>query len=77
MEFAELAPEKNEPDGHGSVPLQSVFLHVTKACNLSCKYCYFSARTPMPDEMTTEDFDNLWPLLGSGPIKYLAGSMMD
>jgi len=46
-----------------TVPLRSVFLHVTKACNLSCSYCYFSARIPMRDEMTTTEFSTLWPQL--------------
>ena len=44
-----------------TVSLRNVFLHVTKACNLHCGYCYFSARKPLPDEMTTEEFAHLWP----------------
>lgn len=46
-----------------TVPLRNVFLHVTKACNLYCKYCYFSASRPLPDEMTTDEFMHLWPQL--------------
>lgn len=46
-----------------AVPLQSVFLHVTKACNLNCSYCYFSARRPMRDEMSAAEFSSLWPQL--------------
>ena len=44
-----------------TVALRNVFLHVTKACNLRCSYCYFSASQPLPDEMTTEEFARLWP----------------
>ena len=44
-------------------PLETVFLHVTKACNLSCRYCYFSAQRPLPDEMSTAEFATLWPQL--------------
>ena len=44
-----------------TLSLQNVFLHVTKACNLRCVYCYFSAREPLPDEMTTAEFAGLWP----------------
>ncbi len=44
-----------------TVALKNVFLHVTKACNLRCAYCYFSASQPLPDEMTTEEFTRLWP----------------
>ena len=47
----------------GPVSLQNVFLHVTKACNLNCSYCYFSAKKPMRDEMTTVEFERLWPQL--------------
>jgi MoaA/NifB/PqqE/SkfB family radical SAM enzyme len=52
-----------EPEEIACVPLRNVFLHVTKACNLHCTYCYFSARKPMPDEMTTAEFATLWPQL--------------
>jgi MoaA/NifB/PqqE/SkfB family radical SAM enzyme len=44
-----------------TVALRNVFLHVTKACNLRCDYCYFSASRALPDEITTEDFERLWP----------------
>ncbi len=49
-----------ETSATNTVPLRNVFLHVTKACNLHCSYCYFSARKPLPDEMTTEGFTRLW-----------------
>jgi MoaA/NifB/PqqE/SkfB family radical SAM enzyme len=53
-----------------TVPLRTVFLHVTKTCNLHCSYCYFSAKKPLPDEMCTEDFDRLWPeMVGIRPEK--------
>ncbi len=43
-----------------TMSLKNIFLHVTKACNLRCVYCYFSAREPLPDEMTTREFARLW-----------------
>jgi MoaA/NifB/PqqE/SkfB family radical SAM enzyme len=46
-----------------TIALRNVFLHVTKACNLRCDYCYFSASRPLPDELTTEEFARLWPEL--------------
>jgi MoaA/NifB/PqqE/SkfB family radical SAM enzyme len=49
--------------GPEAVPLQTVFLHVTKACNLHCSYCYFSAHKPLPDEMTAGEFRRFWPQL--------------
>lgn len=35
--------------------LDTVYLHVTKACNLQCIYCYFSAGKPMGKELATEE----------------------
>lgn len=34
----------------------SVFLHVTRACNLACEYCYFSANRAAPDEFSADDY---------------------
>lgn len=42
------------------IHLRTIFLHVTKACNLHCAYCYFSANKPLPDEMSTKEFSVLW-----------------
>lgn len=44
---------------------KSVFLHVTKACDLRCAYCYFSADTPMPGEMSAREYAALWPQLAA------------
>lgn len=33
----------------------TIYFHVTKACNLRCAYCYFSAGDPMDKELSTED----------------------
>lgn len=35
--------------------LDTLYLHVTKACNLHCVYCYFSAGEPMEKELSTEE----------------------
>lgn len=43
-----------------TVPVKNVFLHVTKACNRHCGYCYFSASQPLPNEMTRMEFSRLW-----------------
>lgn len=52
--------------------LQNVFLHVTKACNLHCSYCYCSASQPLPDELRTEELMRLWPdLLALRPRKVI------
>ena len=54
-----------EPDAAGGPPigLRNVFLHVTKACNLHCDYCYFSASKPLPGELTTAELGQVWPEL--------------
>lgn len=61
MEISALPPLELNAAPTETVALQNVFLHVTKACNLHCSYCYFSARKPLPDEMTTAEFTRLWP----------------
>lgn len=61
MEFSAFPWLEPKAPPSATVPLRNVFLHVTKACNLHCSYCYFSARKPLPDEMTTENFTRLWP----------------
>lgn len=33
--------------------LKRVYLHVTRGCNLRCRYCYFAAGEPMSAEWTT------------------------
>lgn len=43
-----------------TVPIDTIFIHVTKACNLVCAYCYFSASRSLPDELTTTEFASLW-----------------
>jgi MoaA/NifB/PqqE/SkfB family radical SAM enzyme len=53
-----------------TVALRTVFLHVTRACNLRCAYCYCSAGTTAPDELREEEFTALWPqLVALGPEK--------
>lgn len=41
----------------------NIFLHVTKACNLSCKYCYISAGEALEDELTLFDYARIIPEL--------------
>jgi len=61
MEMAAFPWLESETAQTEMVALRNVFLHVTKACNLRCAYCYFSASRPLPGEMTTEEFARLWP----------------
>ncbi len=43
-----------------TVKIKTIFFHVTKACNLRCKYCYFSANKPLANELRTEEFPPIW-----------------
>jgi MoaA/NifB/PqqE/SkfB family radical SAM enzyme len=43
------------------IKLETIFFHLTKACSLSCTYCYFSARSPLPNELSTNDIVALFP----------------
>lgn len=40
--------------------IDTVFLHVTRACNLRCGYCYFSAAARAPGEMTRAEYAPVW-----------------
>lgn len=72
MELDEFPWLQPDPEPRPTLALKNVFLHVTKACNLSCKYCYFSARKPLPDEMATDEFAPLWPeIVALGPRKVI------
>ncbi len=53
-------PETERDTLFETIPLKTIFLHVTKACNLSCCYCYFSANKVLPNEMTRAEFGRLW-----------------
>lgn len=63
MEMAAFPWLKSETKQTDTVSLRKVFLHVTKACNLRCAYCYVSASKPLADEMNTNEFVHLWPEL--------------
>jgi len=53
-----------------SVKIQTIFMHVTAACNLQCKYCYFPGTHQISGEMTRADFRRLWPeVLVTAPTK--------
>ena len=43
-----------------TIPIRTIYFHVTKVCNLHCAYCYFSAKKPLPGELTREECKRLW-----------------
>lgn len=63
MERSAFPELDEEMTAAGMIALRQVFLHVTRACNLLCSYCYFAARHPFPDEMSAEEYRALWPAL--------------
>jgi len=44
---------------------KTVYLHVTKACNMHCTYCYFDAGTPMENELTLDELKSLFKEIAS------------
>lgn len=46
-----------------AVSCRTCFLHITKACNLRCRHCYFAAGTTLPNELSTEEIARLWPAM--------------
>ena len=63
IEVPALPRRVPEPAAAGTVALRNVYLHVTKACNLRCAYCYFTASRLLPGEMSAADLSPLWPQL--------------
>lgn len=45
----------------GTVPLRNIFLHVTRACNLRCSYCYLAAGQANGGELSAAALARLWP----------------
>lgn len=72
MEMPVIPPRAHPPCERTTTALRGIFLHVTKACNLRCTYCYFSASKPLPDEMTSSEFRALWPdIVALAPAKVI------
>lgn len=40
-------------------PLETVFLEITRSCNLKCIHCYLNAGPPFPEELTTDELYEL------------------
>lgn len=55
--FEEWDEEEVQP---ATIPVRTVYFHVTKACNLHCSYCYFSAAKPLPNELTRAECQRIW-----------------
>jgi len=57
----DLVFQSNSEPGRSCQPtLRNAYVHVTKACNLRCEYCYFSAAAPLRDELSRKEFAALW-----------------
>jgi len=44
-----------------TAPLRNIFLHVTRACNLRCSYCYLAAGQASRGELSAATLARLWP----------------
>lgn len=59
-----------------TVLLRSVFLHITRACNLRCTGCYLAAGEASDDEMSEAELARLWPdiiALHPGKVVFTGG----
>lgn len=56
-------------------PLKYAALYLTRACNLKCRFCFFSAGSACADELTTEDYFRLIDRLAAMGVRtvYLMG----
>lgn len=43
-----------------SPEVKTVYLHLTKSCNLNCVYCYFDAGEPMESELSSSELGRLF-----------------
>jgi radical SAM protein with 4Fe4S-binding SPASM domain len=58
------------------IPLRYAALYLTRACNLACKFCFFSAGKAYKDEMTTGDYYRLLDdlsAMGVGSVYLMGG----
>lgn len=58
------------------IPLRYAALYLTRACNLACKFCFFSAGKAYKDEMTTGDYYRLlddMSAMGVGSVYLMGG----
>jgi len=55
--------DRPRPFGAEVIAVSKVFLHVTRACNLRCDYCYPVCRRAHRRRDDAEDYTRLWPEL--------------
>jgi len=61
-------------------PVTSIRVSVTKKCNLNCFYCHREGIKGERDEITPEDFENLFRVassLGISKIKFTGGEPLE
>jgi MoaA/NifB/PqqE/SkfB family radical SAM enzyme len=70
--FGELSAKRS----NNSVAIETVYIHVTKQCNLNCSYCYYYAGAKEDFELTTSEIKmiiNDLPLLNPKRIVFTGG----
>jgi radical SAM protein with 4Fe4S-binding SPASM domain len=68
--------ESADPPAPELIPLRYAALYLTRACNLACKFCFFSAGKAYKDEMTTGDYYRLLDdlsAMGVGSVYLMGG----
>ncbi len=67
---------ENAPAKIETHPLLAIWANITKACNLRCSYCYFSAGERMTEEMSTEKWLGIIDELAAGggaSVRFIGG----
>lgn len=59
LEYDKLAFSRKLSKKNKSVKLNSVYLHVTQRCNLSCSYCYNRKNLNQLDVLSTDDISHI------------------
>ncbi len=63
-------PEPFESPAHRP-QLQLASIHLTRSCNLRCRYCLFHAGKPLPNELSTQEFFSVMDALKALNVEHV------
>ncbi|GAI51335.1 unnamed protein product, partial [marine sediment metagenome] len=57
---------------NNKISIKNIYIHITKSCNLHCKYCYFNAGKAMKKELYFSELLSLFKeIVSIGPKKVI------